>query len=146
MPGDEAAPWGWNRKDGVLVLAMLAGLGGGWKVIDGHSGRDDREMGELTTQVATLQRSVDAINRSIEAYQSDRMKLGVKGAELDAIVGKLADLRGTIDAVEKRAQQADAEARNNERQANAELKQSVADLRAEVRDALRAPLVGPRPR
>jgi len=132
---DEAAQWGWNRKDGVLVLAMLAGLGGGWKVIDGHSGRDDREMGELTTQVATLQRSVDAINRSIEAYQSDRMKMGAKGAELDAIVGKLADLRGTIDAVEKRAQQADAD-----------LKQNVQDLRSEVRDALRAPLVGPRPR
>ena len=134
MP-DEAAQWGWNRKDGVLVLAMLAGLGGGWKVIDGHSGRDDREMGELTTQVATLQRSVDAINRSIEAYQSDRMKMGAKGAELDAIVGKLADLRGAIDAVEKRAQQADAD-----------LKQNVQDLRSEVRDALRAPLVGPRPR
>ena len=134
MP-DEAAQWGWNRKDGVLVLAMLAGLGGGWKVIDGHSGRDDREMGELTTQVATLQRSIDAINRSIEAYQSDRLKMGAKGAELDAIVGKLADLRGAIDAVEKRAQQADAD-----------LKQNVQDLRSEVRDALRAPLVGPRPR
>jgi chromosome segregation ATPase len=135
LPGDEVAPWNWNRKDGVLVLALLAGLGGGWKVIDGHSGRDDREMGELTTQVATLQRSIDAINRSIEAYQSDRLKMGAKGAELDAIVGKLADLRGTIDAVEKRAQQADAD-----------LKQNVQDLRAEVRDALRAPLVGPRPR
>ena len=132
---DEVAPWNWNRKDGVIVLAMVAGLGGGWKVIDGHSGRDDREMGELTTQVATLQRSVDAINRSIEAYQSDRLKMGAKGAELDAIVGKLADLRGTIDAVEKRAQQADAD-----------LKQNVQDLRSEVRDALRAPLVGPRPR
>ena len=132
---DEAAPWGWNRKDGVLVLAMLAGLGGGWKVIDGHSGRDDREMGELTTQVATLQRSIDAINRSIEAYQSDRMKMGAKGAELEAVIGKIADLRGAIDAVEKRAQQADAD-----------LKQNVQDLRSEVRDALRAPLVGPRPR
>jgi seryl-tRNA synthetase len=135
LPGDEAAPWGWNRKDGVLVLAMLAGLGGGWKVIDGHSGRDDREMGELTTQVATLQRSIDAINRSIEAYQSDRMKMGAKGAELEAVIGKIADLRGAIDAVEKRAQQADAD-----------LKQNVQDLRSEVRDALRAPLVGPRPR
>jgi len=114
---------------------MLAGLGGGWKVIDGHSGRDDREMGELTTQVATLQRSIDAINRSIEAYQSDRMKMGAKGAELEAVIGKIADLRGAIDAVEKRAQQADAD-----------LKQNVQDLRSEVRDALRAPLVGPRPR
>jgi len=129
------APWGWNRKDGVIVLAMLAGLGSGWKIIDGHSGRDDREMGELTTQVATLQRSVDAINRSIEAYQSDRLKIGTSGAEIDAVVGKLTDLRGAIEAVEKRAQQADAD-----------LKQNVQDLRSEVRDALRAPLVGPRPR
>ena len=133
--GDELAPWGWNRKDGVIVLAMLAGLGSGWKIIDGHSGRDDREMGELTTQVATLQRSVDAINRSIEAYQSDRLKIGTSGAEIDAVVGKLTDLRGAIEAVEKRAQQADAD-----------LKQNVQDLRSEVRDALRAPLVGPRPR
>jgi len=135
LPGDELAPWGWNRKDGVIVLAMLAGLGSGWKIIDGHSGRDDREMGELTTQVATLQRSVDAINRSIEAYQSDRLKIGTSGAEIDAVVGKLTDLRGAIEAVEKRAQQADAD-----------LKQNVQDLRSEVRDALRAPLVGPRPR
>lgn len=135
MPGDEAVPWGWNRKDGVIVLAMVAGLGSGWKIIDGHSGRDDREMGELTTQVATLQRSVDAINRSIEAYQSDRLKIGTSGAEIDAVVGKLTDLRGAIEAVEKRAQQADAD-----------LKQNVQDLRSEVRDALRAPLVGPRPR
>jgi len=135
LPGDEAVPWGWNRKDGVIVLAMVAGLGSGWKIIDGHSGRDDREMGELTTQVATLQRSVDAINRSIEAYQSDRLKIGTSGAEIDAVVGKLTDLRGAIEAVEKRAQQADAD-----------LKQNVQDLRSEVRDALRAPLVGPRPR
>ena len=135
MPGDEAVPWGWNRKDGVIVLAMVAGLGGGWKIIDGHSGRDDREMGELTTQVATLQRSVDAINRSIEAYQSDRLKIGTSGAEIDAVVGKLTDLRGAIEAVESRARQADAD-----------LKQNVQDLRSEVRDALRAPLVGPRPR
>ena len=135
MPGDEAVPWGWNRKDGVIVLAMVAGLGSGWKIIDGHSGRDDREMGELTTQVATLQRSVDAINRSIEAYQSDRLKIGTSGAEIDAVVGKLTDLRGAIEAVESRARQADAD-----------LKQNVQDLRSEVRDALRAPLVGPRPR
>jgi len=135
LPGDEAVPWGWNRKDGVIVLAMVAGLGGGWKIIDGHSGRDDREMGELTTQVATLQRSVDAINRSIEAYQSDRLKIGTSGAEIDAVVGKLTDLRGAIEAVESRARQADAD-----------LKQNVQDLRSEVRDALRAPLVGPRPR
>jgi len=119
----------------VIVLAMVAGLGGGWKIIDGHSGRDDREMGELTTQVATLQRSVDAINRSIEAYQSDRLKIGTSGAEIDAVVGKLTDLRGAIEAVESRARQADAD-----------LKQNVQDLRSEVRDALRAPLVGPRPR
>jgi len=132
---DEVAPWNWNRKDGVIVLAMVAGLGGGWKVIDGHSGRDDREMGELTTQVATLQRSIDAINRALEAYQSDRMKMGASRVELDGISGKLLDLRGAIDAVEKRDHDADAE-----------LKQAIADLRGEVRDALRGPLVGPRPR
>jgi chromosome segregation ATPase len=143
---DEVVPWGWNRKDGVIVLAMLAGLGSGWKIIDGHSGRDDREMGELTTQVATLQRSIDAINRALEAYQSDRMKMGASRAELDAINGKLVDLRGALDGVEKRDHDADAEMKQLFQQRIADLKQDMQDLGTQVRDALRAPLVGPRQR
>jgi len=154
-PADDKKP-GWvpTGKDGAVLLMLLGGGVGGYKLIDAAVERQVTEntalLGATAGKVTALSGRIEDIAKKLEqltdaiaAMQSDRLRdlrtVYERGSTLqtafETLSRQIADVKGSIDGVERRGAEADRD-----------LKQSMSELRGEVNSALRAPLVGPRGR
>jgi chromosome segregation ATPase len=152
-----AKPSTWipTGKDGVVLLLLVGGGIGGYKLVDtrvdtqvtsqveNRTATETRQLSDFAAKLDALAKRLDQSDANFDALQADRMrdlraayeKMGSFTATFEAMMRQIADVRASVDASERRA----SEGRRD-------LQREISDLRGEVNNALRQPLVGPRGR
>jgi hypothetical protein len=141
----------------VYALMIVAGLGGGWKIIDSrvddHRAADEREHGEVAATLENHKSLFDAVGRRLDALEKDDREgspllgqlRGVVESNTRAITAlqdsRIAELRGgitrsDIDNINRRLDEG--------RERDAELSRSIDVLRSTILGEATKPLVGPR--
>jgi hypothetical protein len=154
---DRPSGWGRYRRDVLYALMILAGLGGGWKMIDSrvdnHDITDEREHGEVAATLKNHKDLFDAVGRRLDALEKDDREgsplLGQLRRDVESNTraitilqdSRLVDLRGgitksDIDNINRRLDEG--------RDRDAELGRSIDTLRSTILGEATRPLVGPR--
>ena len=136
--GNGKSRWAPTGKDIGLVVMLLGGTVGSYKLIDASV---EKEIRDNTLKIDATNKRLDHLEEKLADLQGDRLRdlrtvfergSALQGA-IDTLSRQLADVRQSMDGVERRTADTDRD-----------IKQSLGELRGDVNHALRAPLPGPR--